>query len=177
MRKIGLFPGTFDPMTLGHLDLIQRSVGLFDELIIGLVESKTNKKGSSKNIVLETDFRLELIASVIKNQGLENKIKIKVFSGLLINFAKEQKVNYLIRGLRSNLDFEYEKLLEGVNKNLASGLGLNLETIFLMTDARFSHISSSLVREVARLDGDIAGFMPTMPEELFEKLIKNLKEI
>jgi pantetheine-phosphate adenylyltransferase len=166
MSKIGLFPGTFDPMTLGHLDLIKRASGLFDLLIIGIVETKTHPKGSSKTTCLETGLRAQLIETAIQNLPNTHKIKIKIFSGLLVDFAKSEQVNYIVRGLRNGIDLEYEQQLAGINQALSQ----DLETIFLITDPKYAHISSSLVREVGRLGGDISSFMPKLSSDLYADL-------
>lgn len=147
-KKLGIYPGTFDPITLGHMDLIKRASALFDELVIAVVDAQSNKKP-----YLSTEERVALAKAATKNF---TNIRVESFSGLLINYAKTQSIQYCVRGLRNIQDFEYEGQLAGMNKNLMP----ELETIFLFTDPQYAHISSSMVREVGRLGGDIASFVP-----------------
>ena len=147
-KILGIYPGTFDPITLGHMDLIQRASRLFDELIIAVVDIQSNKQAC-----LSTQERVRLVKAA--TQDFSN-IRVESFSGLLITYAKAHGINYVIRGLRNIQDFEYEGQLSGMNKSLMP----ELETIFLFTDPKYAHISSSTVREVGRLGGDISSFVP-----------------
>lgn len=153
MKKTAVYPGTFDPVTFGHLDIIQRASLLFDELIIAVPDQQSKKPVFS----LETrEFWLK--ESVKPFEGImgHGKIYIEAFDGLLVNYLQSRKIQYVIRGLRSTQDFEYEIQLAGINKALLP----HCESIFLMTEVKYAHISSSLVREVGRLGGDISAFVP-----------------
>ena len=142
-----LYPGTFDPITNGHLDLIQRAARLFDEVIVAVAES------SGKNPLFDVKTRIKLVEeSVCK---IEN-VKVCGFTGLLVNLAKEKRANALLRGLRAVSDFEYEFQLANMNRHLYP----QLESLFLTPSEKYSFISSTLVREVASLGGDVADFVP-----------------
>jgi len=150
MSKIGIYPGTFDPMTNGHLNIIKRSLKIVDKLIIGVADN-LNKKP-----LLSIDERKDIIANDIKNLEISNK-KIETYSvkGLLTEFAKTHKANCIIRGLRVVSDFEYEFQMTGMNYQLSP----DIETIFLMSADNNSFVSSNLVKEVHKLGGDVSKFV------------------
>lgn len=143
-----IYPGSFDPLTLGHIDMIKRLSNMFDEVIVAVLINE-NKKS-----VFSLEEREEIIKKQIENDGLKN-ITIKSFDGLLVNFAKETGVNTVARGLREVTDYEYEKNIAMFNSKLMNGL----ETIFLLSDPKYSYISSSGVREVAKFHGDVSSFV------------------
>jgi len=145
--KIAVFPGSFDPITIGHYDLIIRSLSLFDKVIVAI---GTN---SVKSYLFPLEKRIEWLREVFKEH---EKIEIDHFEGLTANYCKKINANYLIRGLRNSSDFEYEKTISQVNQILTGGL----ETIFLISAPNFSHISSTIVREVIKGGGDVEPFLP-----------------
>ena len=142
-----IYPGTFDPITKGHIDIIERALNIFDEVIIGIAANV--KKDSS----LSLERRFELVQQVLKKY---ERVQIKKFSGLLIDFAREQNVFVTLRGLRAVSDFEYEFQLANTNR----ALDHRLETVFLTPAEQYAYISSSMVREIASLGGDISAFVP-----------------
>ena len=153
--KRAIYPGTFDPVTYGHLDVIHRSSKMFDELIVGIL-SNVNKKP-----LFTVDERVSMIESLTKD--IPN-VSVAKFDGLLIDFAKSQKANFIVRGLRAVTDFEYELQMSQTNRIMAP----EIDTIFLTTSLKYSYLSSSTVREVASFNGDISRFVP----ENIEKLVK-----
>ena len=149
MTKIGVYPGTFDPLTFGHVDLIKRSLKIVDKLIIGLADN------NNKSPLLTIEERKLIIENDLK-QFLDNRdISIEVVSGLLTDFAKINKATCIIRGLRAVSDFEYEFQMTGMNFQLNP----DIETIFLMSSDKNSFISSNFVKEVHRLGGDVSKFV------------------
>jgi len=149
-KKIALYPGTFDPVTNGHLDILTRASLLFDEVIVGLAEH------SPKKTLFSIEERLGLLKNSIKNQHFGCKVKVIRFNGLLIQFAREHKATVLVRGLRAISDFEYELQMALMNRHLDP----MIETVFLMPDEKFVYLSSSIVKEVAQLRGNLSAFLP-----------------
>ena len=150
MNKIGIYPGTFDPLTNGHLNIIQRSLKVVDQLIIGIADN-LNKKP-----LLSIKEREEIILNDISSLKLDtNKIEIHSVKGLLIDFAKHHNANCIIKGLRAVSDFEYELQMTGMNFQLNP----DIETVFLMSSDNHSFISSNLVKEVHKLGGDVSKFV------------------
>ena len=147
MSRIALFPGSFDPITLGHVDIIERAVPLFDEIKIAV---GTN---SAKNYLFPLQQRVEWIEQTFAH---EPKISVITYEGLTVDFAKEQGVQFLLRGLRNPADFEFEKAIAQANREMVP----DLETVFLLTSARYAYISSSIVREVFNHGGDFQKFVP-----------------
>lgn len=145
MDIIGVFPGSFDPFTKGHENIVNRFLPLFDQIIIG-VGGNTSKK-----YMYTLESRLKHIQSIYAN---EPKIVIEQYEGLTVDFCKAKKAQYLLRGLRNTTDFNYEKSIALMNKELE-----NIETLFLMTDAELSHLSSTIIREIAKSKGDISAFV------------------
>lgn len=144
--KKAIFPGSFDPITLGHVDIINRGVTLFDEIIIAIGEN------SSKDYMFSIDERVEFIESAFKGNP---KISVMNYSGLTIDFCKEIGVDFIVRGLRNPADFEFEKAIAHTNRHLST-----LETVFLLTSSQTSFISSSIVREIIRYEGDYKKLVP-----------------
>jgi len=151
-----IYPGSFDPITNGHIDVIKRASGIFDQVIIA-VSQNINKKS-----FLSENEKIEAINLSIKNL---NNVKVLAFNSLLVDFAKANNAKIIIRGLRAVSDFEYEFQLAGMNKHLNK----NIETFFITPTEKFSNISSSLVREILQLGGDISSFVP----KEVEKILKN----
>ena len=145
-KRIALYPGTFDPITNGHIDLVQRASKLFDKVVVAIASN--NKKHPRFSL----DKRIELAENVLADCS---NVSVKGFEILLVDFARQQKANILIRGLRAVSDFEYEFQLASMNRNLAP----EIESVFLMPADEYSFISSSLVKEVATLGGDISSFV------------------
>ncbi len=141
-----LFPGTFDPLTHGHTDLIQRACHLFDKVIVAITDN------SNKTSLFTVEERLALAKQVLKDIP---QVHVMSFSGLLVNFAKQQKAQVIIRGVRSSADFEYELQMTQVNRHLAP----EIETVYLTPSPSLSFIASSLVREVVRLGGDVSTYV------------------
>ncbi|QLF93054.1 pantetheine-phosphate adenylyltransferase [Pseudomonas sp. ABC1] len=156
-----LYPGTFDPMTLGHGDLVERAARLFDEVIIAVAANPR------KNPLFSLEKRVELAQAV--TQHMPN-VKVVGFSTLLAHFVKEQQANCFLRGLRAVSDFEYEFQLANMNRQLAP----DVESLFLTPSEKYSFISSTLVREIAALGGDISNFVhPAVAEALNERFPQN----
>jgi len=153
MKKIALFPGSFDPITLGHLDIVNRALPLFDEIIVAV------GMNSQKKYLFSLEHRLDMLEAVFKS---EPKIRIDHFKGLTVNYCKSQNVHYLLRGIRSSGDFDYEKTISQLNHVI----GDELETVFLITKPEFSFISSTIVREIIKGDGDVSSFVPDEIESL-----------
>lgn len=159
MEKRAIYPGTFDPMTNGHLDLVTRAANMFDHVILAVAASP------SKKPMFSLEERVALAAQVTAH--LPN-VEVLGFSELMAHFAQHQNANILVRGLRAVSDFEYEMQLANMNRHLMP----TLESVFLMPSKEWSFISSSLVKEVARHGGDIAPFVPEIiAQALSEKLI------
>jgi pantetheine-phosphate adenylyltransferase len=148
MSRIALFPGSFDPITLGHVDIIERAVPLFDEIKIAV---GTN---SAKKYLFPLQQRVEWIEQTFVH---EPKISVITYEGLTVDFAREQGVQFLLRGLRNPADFEFEKAIAQANREMVT----DLETVFLLTSARHAYISSSIVREVYNHGGDFQKFVPS----------------
>lgn len=147
MQRICLFPGTFDPVTLGHTDIIDRALPLFDELVIGIGIN------SSKVPMFSVEQRVEWIREIYKH---EPRIKVASYEGLTVNFCKEIKARFILRGIRYVSDFEYEKAIADINRKMEH----EVETIFLTCSPEYSTIASTLVRDVIRYKGDAAQFLP-----------------
>ncbi|MDB4180827.1 pantetheine-phosphate adenylyltransferase [Flavobacteriaceae bacterium] len=141
-----IFPGSFDPITLGHVDIINRGVTLFDEVIIAIGEN------SSKNYMFSLEERKAFIETTFKDNP---KVSVVSYSGLTIDFCKAIGIEFILRGLRNPADFEFEKAIAHTNRHLST-----LETVFLLTSAQTSFISSSIVREIIRYDGDYKKLVP-----------------
>ena len=160
-KRIGLYPGTFDPITLGHVDIIERATKLVDEIVVGVAVNR------DKGPLFSLDERVKMVtaemAKISKKSGVA--IRVTPFETLLMKFAEELKANFIIRGLRAVSDFEYEFQMVGMNQRLND----DIETVFLMADVRYQFIASRLVKEVARLGGDISGFVPAAVAAALQK--------
>ena len=155
-----IYPGSFDPVTNGHLDIIQRASHIFDRVIVAVANNTTKKA------LLTIKERVELLKSVTKDiKGVE----VDTFNTLVINYARQKKINVLIRGLRMTSDFDYEFQIALTNRRLAE----DIETVFLMPSEHVSFLSSSLLKEVASLNGDISSLVPKAVER---KLKEHLKQ-
>lgn len=159
MGKIAVYPGSFDPITKGHLDIIMRGSKLFDKLIVAVL------KNQSKKSMFSIDERVDMLKQIARD--IPN-VEVDMFSGLLVDYCKDRKVNAIIRGLRAISDFEYELQMAQMNRQLNQ----EVETIFLTTSTQYSFLSSSLVKEVASLNGDISEFVPDI---VLTELNKKLK--
>ncbi|MGB1360516.1 MAG: pantetheine-phosphate adenylyltransferase [Alphaproteobacteria bacterium] len=149
MTKTAVYPGSFDPITNGHIDIIKRSIKIFDKLIIGVAED--NAKQSTFNV----SERVELIKSVINELGLADKVEVQGFSGLLVNMAHKNNASVIIRGLRAVADFEFEFQLAVMNYKIAD----DVETLFLMASDTQQFVSSRFVKEIHRLGGNVDQFL------------------
>jgi len=161
-ERIGLYPGTFDPVTLGHADIIRRGAKLVDRLVVGVT---TN---SSKDPMFETEERIEMVRAEIARQGLGN-VEVQGFNALLMKFAESLGATVIIRGLRAVADFEYEYQMAGMNQQLNAGI----ETVFLMADVSLQPIASKLVKEIALFGGDVAPFVsPAVREQIVARVAR-----
>ncbi|MDB2341943.1 pantetheine-phosphate adenylyltransferase [Candidatus Pelagibacter bacterium] len=161
MNKVVVYPGTFDPITFGHIDLIKKSLKLFDKVVVALSD------GNNKDYLFNADERKELVSKALFSDLKidESKVEIVIFKSLTTDLCKKYNSNIILRGLRAVSDFEYEFQLAGMNRKLNN----NIETIFLMSDVENQIISSRFVKEIARLNGDIEKFTT-------KSTIKSLKE-
>jgi len=146
--KAAIYPGSFDPLTLGHMDIIIRSANIFDELIVAVLDNK------AKSPLFSVEERVKIIKEATKD--IPN-VKVESFSGLLIDYAKSKDIHVSVRGLRAITDFEYELQLAQTNDKLSNG---QLDTVFLTTSIEYSYLSSSGVKEIASFNGDISQLVP-----------------
>jgi pantetheine-phosphate adenylyltransferase len=158
--KIAIYPGTFDPITNGHLDIIERAAQLFDKVIV------TVAVNSSKTPMFTGEERVEMIQAIIKQKRFKN-VSVERFNGLLVAFATEKKASAIIRGLRAISDFEYEFQMALMNRKQSE----MIDTVFLMPAEKYTYLNSSIVREIARLDGKFKDFVhPVVFRALKKKL-------
>ncbi len=147
MKKIAVFPGSFDPITTGHVDILLRALPLFDEVIVAIGEN------SQKKYLYPLEKRIDWIKRVFKNQP---NISVETYQGLTVNFCKEKNADYIIRGIRSAADFDYEKTIAHLNNAMFP----EIETIIILAKPELSSISSTIVREIIRGKGNVAKFVP-----------------
>ncbi len=156
---VAIYPGSFDPITLGHEDVVHRTLRVADRIVVAIAHTATQ----SKEVLFTVDERLEMIREVFKDEG---SIEVTSFSGLLVDFARDVGAHFIVRGLRAVSDFEYEFQMAQMNRELWH----EFETVFLTPDVKYSFLSASLVREVSRLGGDISRFVsPAVLQRLEEK--------
>jgi pantetheine-phosphate adenylyltransferase len=161
MKTLALYPGSFDPITFGHLDILQRATELFDEVIVTIAIN------SRKEAVFNGDEREKLLRHCIQGKPWAESVQVEQFSGLLVNFAKQKNAKTLIRGVRQISDFEYEFRMALTNRRLAP----DIDTVFLMPNEQLTFISASLVKEVASWGGDLTSFVPdVVADALRQKL-------
>ena len=161
MRR-AIYPGSFDPITMGHLDIIERSAKLFDEVIVALLLN------IEKQPMFTTEERVEMIREVVP---LSN-VRVGTFEGLLVHYAAEQQAQFVVRGIRAISDYEYELQMALMNRRLEP----NVETVFLMAGEAYSYISSRLIKEVFKLGGSINGLVPELVENrMRDKISKQLE--
>jgi pantetheine-phosphate adenylyltransferase len=154
-RKIAVYPGSFDPLTFGHLDIINRAMTIFDEVIIAVT------RNSKKDPLFTVEERVGLIKAAMKENS---RAKVDTFEGLLIDYVHANKAKVIIRGLRAISDFEYELQMAQINRNIAK----DVETVFLMTSVFYSFLSSSVVKEVSSLNGPVDGLVPPIVKKALD---------
>lgn len=147
MKRIALFPGTFDPITIGHINIIERALPLFDEVIVGIGHN------SSKTTLFSPEQRLQWIDDVFRN---ESRVKVGIYEGLTVDYCEKVGADYILRGIRTMADFDYEKNIAQMNKIIHN----STETVFLMCDPAYTPISSSIVRDLIRNKADASMFLP-----------------
>jgi pantetheine-phosphate adenylyltransferase len=162
-ERVGLYPGTFDPITLGHADIIRRGAKLVDRLIVGVT---TN---SSKDPMFTSEERLDMVRAEVERLGIEN-VEVEGFNALLVKWAKKKRATVLIRGLRAVADFEYEFQMAGMNQQLDPAI----ETVFLMADVSLQPIASRLVKEIALFGGDISPFVSREVRQLIADRVERI---
>jgi len=145
--KTALFPGSFDPITIAHVDILKRALPLFDKIVIGI------GLNSSKQSFLSAEKRQEIVSAIFA--GYDN-VEVKLYEGLTIDFCKQLNVQYMVRGIRSVSDFEYERAISQINQTMMP----EVETIFMLSKPEYSAISSTIVRDILRNNGDISKFLP-----------------
>ncbi|WP_227935706.1 pantetheine-phosphate adenylyltransferase [Alkalihalobacillus deserti] len=160
MASIAVCPGSFDPVTLGHLDIITRGATVFDKVIVAVLYNR------NKQPMFSVEERVSLLEEATKD--LVN-VEIDSFNGLLINYMKEKKAKTIIRGLRAVSDFEYEMQAASINKKL----GPEIETFFMMTNNHYSYLSSSIVKEVAKYDADVSDIVPEVVAKALKEKFKH----
>lgn len=160
-EKRAVYAGTFDPITNGHRDVVERALKIFDEVIFAVAESP------SKNTLFSSSERVKLAEASLQDLG--SRIKVESFHGLLVDFVKSKNGSVIVRGLRAVSDYEYESQMAVINRELAS----EIETVFLMTSKRSSFISSSIVRQVAMVKGDISNMVPPAVNEALKLKFSN----
>jgi pantetheine-phosphate adenylyltransferase len=148
MMKVAIYPGTFDPITNGHIDVLERAIEIFDRVIV------TVARNSAKSPMFSDDERVEMIKRVVKKYG--RNVEVDSFSGLLVDYARSKRAVAIVRGLRAISDFEYEFQMALMNRKLSEGIS----TVYLMPHERYTYLNSSIVREIAALGGDITSFVP-----------------
>lgn len=156
MSKIAVLPGSFDPITIGHSEIIERSLPLFDKIIVAIGVN------SNKKYVFSLEQRLEWLEMVFADFPT---VEVQHFTGLTAHFCKKVNANYLIRGLRTSSDFDYERIISQLNYTISDGL----ETLFFISEPQYSHISSTIVREIIRGGGDVSPFVPSAIQEDLKK--------
>ncbi|MFH1074555.1 MAG: pantetheine-phosphate adenylyltransferase [Candidatus Firestonebacteria bacterium] len=161
MKTKAIYPGSFDPITFGHLDLLKRSCKLFDDLTIAVVVNP------HKKALFTIDERVAMIKTATRGYG---HIRIDKFDGLLVDYAKKVKANVIIRGLRAIADFEYEFQMALVNRSLYK----QLDMVYMMPSVEYTYLSSSIVREVSSLGGDVSGFVPRFIVKRLREKLKNV---
>ncbi len=159
--KAAIYPGSFDPMTLGHLDVIRRASQMFDTLIVSVLDNK------SKNALFSVEERVSILKEATKD--LPN-VEVDSFNGLLIDYAKQKDIHVSVRGLRAITDFEYELQIAQTNRKLSNGA---LDTVFLTTSLEYAYLSSSSVKEIASFGGDISQCVPDFVTELVYEKYRN----
>lgn len=155
--KSAIYPGTFDPMTYGHLDIIKRAANIFDELTVSVLDNK------EKTPLFSVDERVNILKEATKD--IPN-VKIESFAGLLTDYCKEKKIGVVVRGLRAVTDFEYELQMAQMNRKLSNH---HVETVYLNTSLKYSYLSSSAVKQIAQFNGDLSAFVPDFVAELLLK--------
>ena len=163
MKITAVYPGTFDPITNGHIDLARRAATLFGRIVIGVADD------GKETHLLDAETRVNLARATFAD---DRNIEVMGFGGLLVDFAKRHDARVILRGLRAVSDFEYEFRLAGMNRQLDE----SLESVFLTPADEFTFISSSLIREIALLGGDISSFVPAVVADAVERQCKNLRE-
>ena len=162
MERIGMYPGTFDPLTMGHMDIISRALKLYDRLVIGVAVNE------AKQPLFSLEERVAIVKREVAKLAGEGKaiVEVRPFSGLLMHFAEECGAGSIVRGLRAVSDFEYEFQMASMNEQLNP----DIETVFLMADVRHQAVASRLVKEIAKLGGDVSSFVTAdVKRELLEK--------
>jgi pantetheine-phosphate adenylyltransferase len=159
-KTVAIYPGSFDPMTNGHLDIIQRGAKLFDEVIVAVLVN------SEKEPLFTAEERVEMIRAILRETGLA--VRVDTFGGLLVTYAQKQKAQVIVRGIRAVSDYEYELQMALMNRRLEP----RIETVFMMPSEAYSYLSSRLVREVFKLGGSVEGLVPPLVERMLRSRIK-----
>ena len=160
MTTTAIYPGSFDPLTFGHVDIVERSARLFDRLIVAIL---TN---AQKAPLFTVEERIEIMREILKPRFAN--VEIDVFHGLLVDYAQQQKAQVIVRGIRAVTDYEYEFQMALMNRRLAPGI----ETVFMMPAENYSYLSSRLVKEIAELGGSVAGLVPDIVEKRLKQRFK-----